>query len=536
MRDASLAARACAGALVTLGLIASGHLGIPEALITLAALVVVPLGLAAIGASIPRVLSLACGLSLAISMWLPRGPLAAALAVPWLLVTLLVAITGARRALARGRVPLEELVIDTGCVLLAIAGVWTVAARLGIHLLGFDETWCALTAAHFHYAGFALSVLAGLSGRVRALPRPIAWTLIVGPMLVALGITFSPALEVAASWALALAALGVGGLQIVEAMRVPSPARALLFVSGLALDGGMLLALAFSLANYLGFAHPTIGEMLHSHAPLNAVGFALAGMIARTIATPPSRRRDVRAVLGRTRARSHVGLGFFAAHPSATGLVDSIDRYAHAGLDPSRVDPEVRRFYERTGEFVLRVRARWVPAFVPLARVFVPIARRMGNLVLPLPEDGVCVVKSALFALPDEGERRHVRGSERAYASGAPMYVAAYAVHAHLMNIALPLPWSRLTSILRMNAHGAHGAITLSSITREESPFDEGLFLSTPLGVIAVPLSEHLTLHPRAHAPSVPDFADAGTTLVALHVFRVFGVRCLELDYAIGPA
>ena len=509
----------------------------PEALITLAALVVVPLGLCAIGASIPRTLLLGCGLSLAISMWLPRGPLAGALAVPWLLVTLVVAVMGARRALARGRVPLEELVIDTGCVLLAIAGVWTVAARLGIHLLGFDETWCALTAAHFHYAGFALSVLAGLCGRTRALPRPIAWTLIVGPMLVALGITFSPSLEVASSWALALAALAVGALQIAEAARAAaSPSRAMLFVSGLALDGGMLLALAFSLANYLGLAHPTIGEMLHSHAPLNAAGFALTGMLARTIAIPPSRRRDARPVLGRTRARSHVGLGFFAAHPSAMGLVDSIDRYAHAGLDPSRVDLEVRRFYERTDELVLRVRARWVPTFLPFARLFVPLARRMGNLVLPLPEDGVCVVKSALFALPDEGERRHVRGSERAYASGAPMYVASYAVHAHLMNIALPLPWSCLTSILRMDAHGVHGAITLSSITREESPAEEGLFLSTPVGVIAIPLSEHLTLHPRAHAPSAPSFADERTTLVALHVFRLFGVRCLELDYAIGPA
>jgi hypothetical protein len=143
----------------------------------------------------------------------------------------------------------------------------------------------------------------------------------------------------------------------------------------------------------------------------------------------------------------------------------------------------------------------------------------------------VCVVKSALFALPDDGPRAHARGSERAYADGSPMYVASYAVHAHFMNIALPLPASCLTSILRMDALGDHGAITLTSI----GDSDEGLYLSTPLGPIAVPLSEELALHPRAHAPTVPDFADDTTTLVAHHVFRVLGAPCLELDYAIGP-
>jgi hypothetical protein len=297
----------------------------------------------------------------------------------------------------------------------------------------------------------------------------------------------------------------------------------------------MALALGFSLANYLGLAHPTIGEMLLVHAPTNAIGFALTGMIARTLAPRPARREDVRPVLGRTRARGRVGLGFFAGHPDAPGLVDAIDRYAHAGLDPSRVDPEVRRFYERTGELVLRVRPRWVPAFVPFARVFVAIARRMGNLVLPLPEAGTTSVVSTLRALPDEGARTHVRASERAYADGSPMYVASYAAHRHFMNIALPLPWACLTSILRMDALGDRGAITLTSIPNDESPGDEGLFLSTPLGVLAVPLSEELALHPRDHAPSVPEFADDGTTLVARHVFRLFGVRCLELDYAIGP-
>jgi hypothetical protein len=53
---------------------------------------------------------------------------------------------------------------------------------------------------------------------------------------------------------------------------------------------------------------------------------------------------------------------------------------------------------------------------------------------------------------------------------------------------------------------------------------------------VSLPLSEELALEPIEHATKRPDFADASTTLVAHHVFRLFGVICLELDYAIGPA
>jgi hypothetical protein len=51
---------------------------------------------------------------------------------------------------------------------LPIGGAWLVASRLGIQPLGFGDTIVLLTAVHFHFAGFAAPVLAGLAGRTVA--------------------------------------------------------------------------------------------------------------------------------------------------------------------------------------------------------------------------------------------------------------------------------------------------------------------------------------------------------------------------------
>ena len=42
-------------------------------------------------------------------------------------------------------------------------------------LLGFGDTIVLLTAVHFHYAGFALLLLAGLAGRRLRAGTPVVW-------------------------------------------------------------------------------------------------------------------------------------------------------------------------------------------------------------------------------------------------------------------------------------------------------------------------------------------------------------------------
>ena len=59
----------------------------------------------------------------------------------------------------------EAMLLLAGLVYLAVGGVWTVIARAGLRPLGFPDLIVLLTAVHFHYAGFALPVLAGLVAR-----------------------------------------------------------------------------------------------------------------------------------------------------------------------------------------------------------------------------------------------------------------------------------------------------------------------------------------------------------------------------------
>ncbi|NJN44183.1 MAG: YndJ family transporter [Anaerolineae bacterium] len=101
--------------------------------------------------------------------------------------------------------------------------MWLLASRLGANPLGFTEPIILLTAIHFHFAGFAAPIIAGLVGRELAKPKSfgretswismgypiVAVIIILGPTLVAVGITFSPIMEAVAGVALAVGYTGL---------------------------------------------------------------------------------------------------------------------------------------------------------------------------------------------------------------------------------------------------------------------------------------------------------------------------------------
>src|SRR5262249_31700122 len=122
---------------------------------------------------------------------LPQGFLAAALAVPWLALTGLIALIGLGRIWQHGHGPLHELCMDAGLVYVAVGGAWAVLDRLGTRPLGFESVIVLLTAIHFHYAGFVLPIVTGLA--IREVGGRVAWGagvgVIVGVPVVAAGIT-----------------------------------------------------------------------------------------------------------------------------------------------------------------------------------------------------------------------------------------------------------------------------------------------------------------------------------------------------------
>ena len=301
------AKRALAGAAVWLGFVAA----VPPrpandawglALLVFAALVLVPLALDLIverndAAQVAgwlrwvRHVQFWGAASLAFACYLPAGPLAAAFALPWLGVTLLLAAIGIMRVIRHGAArPLDRLCVDAALVFAAIGGLWTVADRVGYGPLKFDRAIVALTAVHFHYAGLLLPLCTGLVARRMPESRFVARVavgVVLGVPAVAVGITATqlgtgPAFEAAAGVGLALAAACVAIFHVRLALEPATPkhARALLGIAGASLFFGMVLAALYALR---GYAAPIDGlglpQMRAIHGTINAVGFGLCGLL-----------------------------------------------------------------------------------------------------------------------------------------------------------------------------------------------------------------------------------------------------------------
>ena len=217
----------------------------------------------------------------------------------------LIAFYGAGRALARFRddggangasggrlrgifTPLPELAMDVGMMLLPVGSVWLLASRSASPLAGFQEPIVTLTAAHFHYAGFAAPVILGGVGRLFALAeaktaRAYAigtLTVCAGIPLTAIGIMTTHAVEATAAIALACVPR--------RAAQRSKIAAVLFALSGIALLGTMGLAATFALTSSAGrtstFSGPlSVQTMIDFHGGGNALGFALGALLALTL-------------------------------------------------------------------------------------------------------------------------------------------------------------------------------------------------------------------------------------------------------------
>lgn len=142
-----------------------------------------------------------------ISFFLSQGVAAALWALPWLIVTILIALYGLTRFRKQKRsINLSALLIDIGLMYIVVGGGWLVLHRTGLPVLHFSDIIILLTSIHFHYAAFITPITMGIVGKrlvaikpsLRRLWRVTAVAVILGPMFVAVGITFgnvNPLLE-----------------------------------------------------------------------------------------------------------------------------------------------------------------------------------------------------------------------------------------------------------------------------------------------------------------------------------------------------
>ncbi|GAA4563963.1 YndJ family protein [Planotetraspora kaengkrachanensis] len=255
-------------------------------IIMLGMLVVVPAGLALI--ETPRhvrVLWIAGALPGAASLWIGRGVVAAGLATPYAVATGVLAAHAVIRAWRVRSLAPQEVAVLTAMASPAVAGISLVWERAGHALLGFKPSLLALTVAHFHFAGFAAALVAGLVCRAaggRRSATAAALAVPSGTALVLAGYFVDDWAELAGAVVLTAGMWLVGWLTWTEVRREVSDrlTRRLLGVSAAVLVATMLLALSWAFGEATGVPHPSVEWMAATHGVCNAAGFALCGVAA----------------------------------------------------------------------------------------------------------------------------------------------------------------------------------------------------------------------------------------------------------------
>jgi hypothetical protein len=296
---------AVGGAIVWLALIAGRLAGLTrltliDLLFLLAPLVIAPLGLALIAfdsgpasrllAAAVRIQPVGAGLA-TVSLLVPIGAAAAILASTWLLVCAIAAL-GALAYLIQGRsLQPVRLAPAAAVAFMAFGALWLVLSRAGIAPLGLSPIVVELTAVHFHFTGFAATLMATLvlarlqheRGTSRQIALAASLLMIAGSPLLAAGwATPVHVLQVAGAILVACGVIGTAALLFFRCTSLveSTPARTLLRVSALTPLLPMLLAVEYSAGHVFGFPTLDIHTMALVHGNLNALGFSLLSLVA----------------------------------------------------------------------------------------------------------------------------------------------------------------------------------------------------------------------------------------------------------------
>lgn len=225
---------------------------------------------------------------LTVSLSLPPGPPAVALAGAWIAVTGLAGLAALRHgilelpSLWRPR-RAGDLASDAALGFLAIGGLFLLADRLGVAVMGYGAPYALMGAIHYTFLGFGLLGMIALLAGHR--PRTRHWLaalgLVGGMTVTAVGLTIGSTLV---NWLGVLVLVGLGGCAVLAALA--RAARAAGDLRGWALAGaavslalGMAMGLAWATASQLGLAFVGLETMVRTHGVLNALG-VIAGTLA----------------------------------------------------------------------------------------------------------------------------------------------------------------------------------------------------------------------------------------------------------------
>ena len=243
--------------------------------LVVAVAVVVPLGTRFLDGRVHRAALVAAAVFAIGALAEPPGLRAALYAWPWLVFAIYVKVAELQawwRDPHLGWCALGRLA--AAGYLVAGAG-WLVLARAGVEPMGIDDRYVALTAVHFHFAGFGASLLVALAAEWRHVPNAAALAVIGGPLVVAGGFVVRPELQLVG--ALVIAA----GLGTIAALSWPD-GNAYVRASACCVFAGMALAVHWAGGVVLNRWPPLdIDVMARLHGTLNGFGFVVLGLVGR---------------------------------------------------------------------------------------------------------------------------------------------------------------------------------------------------------------------------------------------------------------
>lgn len=267
-------------------------------MLLLAPILVVPLGLRLAplsGGNAKRLLRFArfaqpLGAAAAlVAFFLPVGWPGGIAATGWLVVCAIAGLAGLAELYEARSVHPRHLLPAAALGFLTVGSAWLVGARSGIYL-GYTPLVAELTSVHFHYAGFAatmMSALALAALRDSRLCSGAGLLIVVGTPVTAAGVaTGTPALTVVGPVLLVSGILVTSGLTaLVIAPRLRSKkARWFLTISAAGVVVPMLLGLDFAAARIFPIPALDVRTMALVHGNLNAIVFALLGFVGWTMA------------------------------------------------------------------------------------------------------------------------------------------------------------------------------------------------------------------------------------------------------------
>ncbi len=225
---------------------------------------------------------LPAGAMLAAAQVFENQILASFLAAPWLVLALIFAFRQIFSPKMKVKNP-TNLATTAALIFWVVGSAWAFADPAGIRIFNFSDEITRLTALHFHFAGLALPILAGLAHFYKPdfLGKMAIWLVIFGVPLTAVGITSTQIggginLEVFAGVFMSVA----GVFTAIQLLKLGiSKINFWLVVSGSTLFFTMLLSFGYALRPFVFLEFLNINWMRAVHGSLNALVAVPCGLI-----------------------------------------------------------------------------------------------------------------------------------------------------------------------------------------------------------------------------------------------------------------